>query len=130
MAEATSELQSTEIKPINERAIHLSQMPINLSVDRSLISDNNNTTFIGQQSVNESQFVMKLPDPSNGHGAVASNDFSQTFNKKMDQKIQLSHFMERKKSLKSPAKQKLQVHEQQMLPHDQLETGKTSIQED
>jgi hypothetical protein len=46
VAEAMSEQQNTEIKPANDRAIHLSQMPINLSVEQSMISDSHNNTYI------------------------------------------------------------------------------------
>lgn len=46
---------------------------------------------------------MKLPE-GNVHGAVMSNEFSQTMNQKVEQNIQLSHFMDRKKSLRSPPK--------------------------
>lgn len=47
IADAMSDQQNTELKPINDRAIHLSQMPINLSVEQS-ISESHNNTYIAQ----------------------------------------------------------------------------------
>lgn len=88
-------------------------MPINLSVEQSIISDahNNNYHYHGN---NESQLVMKLPE-GNGQAAVLGNEFAQTLNHKMEQNIQLSHFLDRKKSLRSPPKHNFNMHDQQML---------------
>lgn len=86
--------QSTATKPMNERAIQLSQLPINLSLDQSDANAANQSHF-------ENQSVMKLPEatqaPAHGHST-----FAQTYSKKSDKNFNLSHFMERKTSLRSP----------------------------
>lgn len=57
---------------------------------------------------------MKLPEGS-AQGAVLGNEFAQTLNQKVEQNISLSHFMDRKKSLRSPPKHNFPGHDQHML---------------
>ena len=86
--------QSTELKAKVEREINLNQFPVKYSFDQSESNALNQSNF-------ENQSVMKMPEVA--HAARHGNSgLAQTYSKQAGQNFNLSHFMERKASLRSP----------------------------